>query len=137
VKVTAAGSEFAVTKMGTALIETRDEMGRAQKIAVSNCLISPKFPCKLLSLPNLTRKGLTVTMTTDKMRLSNPHNNVVLWATATPLRSCSCCSKPTRKRSSSSSNLLCLQSRTKLAMDLSRTYCGSCICDMAIGTLLT
>ncbi len=78
VKVTAAGSEFAVTKLGTALIETRDEMGRAQKIAVSNCLISPKFPCKLLSLPNLTRKGLTVTMTTDKMRLSNPHNNVVL-----------------------------------------------------------
>lgn len=67
VKVTAAGSEFAVTKMGTALIETRDEMGRAQKIAVSNCLISPKFPCKLLSLPNLTRKGLTVTMTTDKI----------------------------------------------------------------------
>jgi len=32
VKVTAAGSEFAVTKMGTALIETRDEMEEHRRL---------------------------------------------------------------------------------------------------------
>ena len=67
-----------VTKIGTAMITAQDEQGRAQQIAISNCLISPRFPCKLLSLSALTKKGLTATMTNDAIRLTNTTNNIVL-----------------------------------------------------------
>ena len=78
VQVTAAGSDFRVTKMGTAIIEALDEKGRTQKLTIKNCLISPAFPCKLLSLSAMTKKGMTATMTGDRMRISNPNNDIVL-----------------------------------------------------------
>ena len=78
VHVTAAGSQFTVTKIGTAVVTALDEQGRQVKLSFCNCLISPLFPCKLVSMSSLTKKGVTVHMTQDKMRLTNPVNDVVL-----------------------------------------------------------
>ena len=78
IKITAAGSSFNVTKIGTAIITAMAENGQQQKITLANCLISPLFPCKLLSLASLTKKGLVVHMTNDTMKISNPINDVVL-----------------------------------------------------------
>ena len=72
IKITAAGSNFNVTKMGTAVITALAENGKQQKITLANCLISPLFPCKLLSLASLTKKGLVVHMTNEIMKISNP-----------------------------------------------------------------
>ena len=76
--MTAAGSEFIVTKMGTAIVNAVDEQGRQQKISFTNCLISPLFPCKLVSMSSMTKKGVYVHMTNNKMRMTNAINDVVL-----------------------------------------------------------
>ena len=78
IKVTAAGSEFTVNKIGTANITAIDEDGKERLIAITNCLISPLFPCKLLSLPALTKKGLTATMTENTIKLTNSQSTVTL-----------------------------------------------------------
>jgi hypothetical protein len=57
VEVTAAGSTFTVTRIGTAKIQALDAQGRVQQLSLSNCLISPQFPYKLLSLQTFTKKA--------------------------------------------------------------------------------
>lgn len=84
VRVTAAGSEFTVTKIGTAVVTALDEQGRPQKVFFTNCLISPLFPCKLVSMSSLTKKGVSVHMTNDKMRMTNTTNDVVLLGVRDP-----------------------------------------------------
>ena len=49
-----------------------------QKLTLANCLISSLFPYKLHSLPTLTKRGLTVLMEQDEIRISNKVNDVVL-----------------------------------------------------------
>jgi hypothetical protein len=78
VQVTAAGSCFTVERMGTATVRALDEKGRTQIITLANCLISPQFPYKLLSVPRLTKKGHVVTMEDEKVRISNKLNDIVL-----------------------------------------------------------
>ena len=60
IKITAAGSVFSVKRIGTATIQALDDKGRVQKLSISNCLISPLFPYKLLSLQAFTKKGHVV-----------------------------------------------------------------------------
>jgi hypothetical protein len=80
VQVKAAGCSFTVQRMGVAKISALDEKGRTQQLSISDCLISPKFPCKLLSLGTFTKKGHVVTMRDDCIRISNKLNDVVLVA---------------------------------------------------------
>jgi hypothetical protein len=60
VQVTAAGCTFEVSKRGTAIIQVLDTKGRAREMRLTNCLISDKFPYKLLALQSFTNKGHTV-----------------------------------------------------------------------------
>jgi len=78
ISVTAAGSSFIVTKMGTAVVNALDEQGRVQKVTFRNCLISPKFPYKLLALQLFTSKGHQIQMEKDTMRITSPLNDIVL-----------------------------------------------------------
>src|SRR5690348_8392660 len=75
--VTAAGSTFTVTKIGTAHVNALDERGRIQKVTLSNCLISPKFPCKLLALQIFTNKGHKIQME-KVIRITNNFDDRVL-----------------------------------------------------------
>ena len=81
VQVTAAGTSFPVTKKGTAIIDVTDTEGRPQQLRVTNCLISDRFPYKLLALQSFTNKGHTVVIRDRAMLLSNNKNSVVLCAT--------------------------------------------------------
>ena len=85
VKVNAAGCSFTVQRMGTAKIDALDEKGRLQKLSLSNCLISPQFPFKLLSLNTLTRNGHLITTDEQKMRITNKVNDIVLLAPRDPV----------------------------------------------------
>jgi hypothetical protein len=78
IEFTAAGGVLTVQKIGTAIIRALDDKGRERQISVSNCLIQPDFPCKLLSLPMFTKKGHTVLMEKDVCRISNSVNDAVL-----------------------------------------------------------
>lgn len=78
VRVTAAGCEFTVSRIGTAQIKALDEKGHVTNLTLSNCLISPKFPYKLLSIRAFTTRGHTVTMNKDVVRITNQLNDVVL-----------------------------------------------------------
>lgn len=78
IEFTAAGGVLSVRKIGTAVISAVDDKGRERQITVSNCLIQPDFPCKLLSLPMFTKKGHTVIMEKDACRISNSVNDAVL-----------------------------------------------------------
>jgi hypothetical protein len=78
IQVTAAGSTFTVSRVGTANVQAVDEQGRVQQLSLGNCLISDKFPYKLLSLQAFTKKGHVVTIDKDTVRISNMKNDVVL-----------------------------------------------------------
>ena len=78
VQITAAGSSFSVKRMGTAAIHALDASGKVQKVTLANCLISPLFPYKLLSLQAFTKKGHTITIMADTVRIANKINDVVL-----------------------------------------------------------
>ena len=78
VQITAAGSSFSVKRIGTAVVHALDVKGRPQKMTLSNCLISPLFPYKLLSLQCFTKKGHTVTMAENVVHISNKVNDIVL-----------------------------------------------------------
>ena len=138
VRVTAAGSEFTVTKMGTARITALDERGKEQKILGSNCLISPLFPCKLLSLSALTKKGLTATMTGTECASPTQGRTSCWLAFVTQHLNFSCCKKLRRSssvHSKSSSTLHCSPNLTRRATGQSWISCGSCTSAMDIGTL--
>ena len=77
---TAAGNTITVKKMGTAVINAVNEQGFTQRVTLSNCLISPLFPHRLLSLNCFTRKGHTITFADNQVRISNAVNQVVLLA---------------------------------------------------------
>ena len=77
VRVTAAGTSFE----GTAIVQALDTTGKAHTLHLTNCLISDKFPYKLLALQQFTEKGHTVVFKDREMRVSNPINNVTLCAT--------------------------------------------------------
>jgi hypothetical protein len=80
VMVTAAGTSFEVNKKGTAHILVQDTSGRPVRLFVQNCLISDKFPYKLLALQAFTNKGHTVYMQNDEMLLFSPSGGSVLKA---------------------------------------------------------
>jgi hypothetical protein len=85
VNITAAGSTFSVKRMGTASVQVLDTKGRVHKLTLSNCLISPLFPYKLLSLASCTNKGHTVVLAEDQVCISNKRNDVVLLGKRDPL----------------------------------------------------
>lgn len=84
VHVTSAGSSFEVKRIGTALVNTLDDLGRPVQLKMRNTLISPIFPYKLLALQLLTSKGYEVVMGQDRMRISNPFNDSVFVGTKDP-----------------------------------------------------
>jgi transposase InsO family protein len=84
ITVTAAGSSFPVFRTGTALINTRDEMGRSVQLRMQNTLISPKFPCKLLALQLFTAKGHQVVMGKEQIRITSPATDFVFVGTKDP-----------------------------------------------------
>jgi hypothetical protein len=62
IQVTAAGCVFDVFSKGTAVISAEDKNGEETIIRIQDCLISEKFPFKLLALQSFTKKGHTVLM---------------------------------------------------------------------------
>ena len=81
VTVTAAGSSFTVLKKGTALICVIDTAGKKQQLRVSNCLISERFPYKLLALQSFTSRGFSIYMQQSHLTLLNKAMNISLRAT--------------------------------------------------------
>ena len=67
VSVTAAGCTFSVSQRGTAVIHAADRAGALQPVHIENCLISARFPFKLLSLQSFAKKGFTITMTGEQI----------------------------------------------------------------------
>lgn len=63
-----------------ALVNAIDEKGNIVRLSLSNCLISPLFPYRLLSVNAFTSKGHTVTFAQDQVRITNPVNDAVLLA---------------------------------------------------------
>ena len=84
IQVIAAGHRFSVKKKGTAVVHTIDQLGNKVCLTLSNCLISPLFPYRLLSVNAFTRKGHTVTFAQDQARITNHVNNAVLIADRDP-----------------------------------------------------
>ena len=80
VQVTAAGTTFAVTRMGTAFITAATQGGETQTLHVAGGLISTRFPFKLLALQSFTNKGHTAVVKNDLITISNPFNSTVLLA---------------------------------------------------------
>lgn len=80
VQVTAAGTTFEVTKRGTAIVQALDTKGKAHELRLTGCLISDKFPFKLLALQSFTNKGHTVVFKDRRMQVSNPRSNITLFA---------------------------------------------------------
>jgi len=67
-RVTIDGTSFVVTKRGTAIFHARNSLGYLQILKVQNCLISPKFPHRFLSLQAFTKKGHTVKASGDLLK---------------------------------------------------------------------
>ena len=84
IKVTAAGSEFIVTRKGTAVINCVDPNGVTQKILVRNCLISEKFPYKLLALSKFAKRGYSALIKDETITITNPQSNLTLIAQKDP-----------------------------------------------------
>jgi hypothetical protein len=84
VRVTAAGCTFDVHSKGTAVIWASDTNGGPKVIQIRDCLISEKFPFKLLALQSFVKKGHTILMKADTISISNQANDVVLTARLNP-----------------------------------------------------
>jgi len=78
--VTAAGSTFRVSKRGKAIIHVVDSRGEIQRVTIRECLISSRFPYKLLAVQAFTNKKHIVLMKENEMVISNSLNDVVLVA---------------------------------------------------------
>ena len=76
ISVTAAGCRFKVSLIGTAIVSALNTNGEYETLNVTDCLISERFPYKLLSMQKFAAKGLTITMTGDSMTMANPTNNI-------------------------------------------------------------
>ena len=77
VQVKSAGSSFDVHKRGKARVITVDSEGKRCQLAVRKCLISDKFPYKLLSLEIFTKRGFKVTMQEDEMLVIAPDKRII------------------------------------------------------------
>jgi hypothetical protein len=84
VSITGAGCAFAVSKKGTAIITVLNDVGKEETIRIRDCLISDKFPYKLLALQSFTKKGHSVLMTGDSVAISNKRNDFVISAWKDP-----------------------------------------------------
>jgi hypothetical protein len=84
IMVTAAGCSFKVKQIGTAIIPVADDSGVTQTIQVRNCLISEKFPVKLLALQSFAKRGNSVVMKDKTIHISNPSKNFVIVAHKDP-----------------------------------------------------
>ena len=62
ITVTSAGCTFVVTQVGTAVIHTLDTGGKPRVITIKGCLISDRFPYRLLAIQVFTNKGHSVSM---------------------------------------------------------------------------
>lgn len=80
IRVTAAGCTFDVHSKGTALILAADKSGEPNVIRIRDCLISDKFPFKLLALQAFAKKGHSILMQDETITISNNSNDVVLTA---------------------------------------------------------
>ena len=80
ITVTAAGSSFTVRQIGTAILRVLDKDRKLQHISIANCLISPKFPFRLLALQCFTNKGYEATMKGDEIIISHAAGNISLKA---------------------------------------------------------
>jgi histone deacetylase 1/2 len=80
IQVTAAGCTFDVTQKGTAIISACDKQGKVHTLRIRDCLISKRFPFKLLSLQTFVNKGYSILMDAGVISLSNRSNNAVLLA---------------------------------------------------------
>jgi transposase InsO family protein len=78
ISVTAAGCTFIVDQKGTAVIRAADENGALQTLYVNDCLISSRFPYKLLALPTFTAKGFTINMVGNALSVLDSTNKVAL-----------------------------------------------------------
>ena len=85
VNVTAAGCTFVVVKKGKAIISAIGGNGKANTIQVRNCLISEKFPFKLLALQAFTKRGHTVFMQGNSMSIADPAKTVIMTADKDPV----------------------------------------------------
>ena len=83
INVCAAGSSFNVDRTGTAVIFAEDSDGRPRKLTFSGCLLSDRFPDKLLSLQSFSSKGHTITMRSGSISISHPSCSASLVAPKT------------------------------------------------------
>lgn len=70
-QVTAAGCTFDVEHKGTAILKVVDIDGLERELRITNCLISSKFPYKLLALQQFTNKGFSVLIQKQSLFFSN------------------------------------------------------------------
>src|SRR5205814_1916437 len=78
--VTAAGNVFDINLIGTAIIDAVNSLGQPQRITIDDCLISDRFPYKLLALQSFTNKG-HISVTGNEITITNPVNNIKLMPT--------------------------------------------------------
>ena len=104
IQVKAAGVSFEVYKKGKARITTLDEQGNLCTLLLRECLISDKFPYKLLSLQTFTKQGFTIIMQGTEMLIKTPDQYTI---------------KTTKDIDS---NLYFLPSRNERALMLAQTY---------------
>ena len=78
VSVTAAGCSFWVHQKGTAVIRAKGANGLPQVLHISECLISQKFPYKLLALQIFANKGYTVVISGDSLSVQDSSQNPIL-----------------------------------------------------------
>lgn len=84
VNVTAAGCSFVVQQKGTAVIFAKDKSGQTKKILIKNCLISEKFPYKLLALQTFAKKGFSILMEGDGVSIFHPTSDLAMIARRDP-----------------------------------------------------
>jgi len=80
INVTTAGCKFQVQRIGTAVINTVDTSGVQRTITIKECLISDKFPYKILSMHRFAKNGHTITMKGDAISIKAPDNKFELTA---------------------------------------------------------
>lgn len=80
INVTAAGCNFNVSRIGTIVIKASDTNGIERDLTITDCLISDKFPYKLLAMQKFTNKGYVVTIIGDIMNLYNATHKIAFVA---------------------------------------------------------
>ena len=84
IRVTAAGCSFLVTQTGTAVVRTTAPDGSMRVLTIKGCLISTKFPYRLLAVQAFTNKNHSITMVGSTMSIRNPKGELVCTALKRP-----------------------------------------------------